>query len=137
MTDSEAAAPFTYRIDVELGVIFLQFGTEQPSFEAWRAAIDALIADPAFRPGLNLVSDRRRLTDAPTTSTLERMASYVGSRRDTFGRCRWAIVTDPQALAEYGMVRMGEVLFRAAGSDIELQPFTEMDAAIRWAVLPH
>ena len=125
------SAPFTYRIDRERAVVFLEYGEQQPTAKEWCAVMDDLIVDRHFRPGMPLVSDRRRLAEPPTTSTLQEMARYVGVRRDAFGSTRWAIVTATPA--EYGMVRMGSVLFEGAGSRIELQPFTEMETAIAWA----
>jgi hypothetical protein len=131
MTSTSASAPFTYRIDRARGIVFLEYGQIQPSATEWCAVMDELVADPDFRPGLPFVSDRRRLGEAPTTNTLRAMAEYVGKRRDDFGPARWAIVTGTPA--EYGMVRMGEVLFGSAGSLIHLRPFTDMDEATAWA----
>jgi hypothetical protein len=131
MATTGASAPFTYRIDVDRGLVFLIYGNRQPTTSEWCAVMDALLGDAQYRAGMNLVSDRRHLVDAPTTGTLQQMASYVGRNAERIGTARWAIVTGTPA--EYGMVRMGEVLFASAGSHIELRPFVDMDAALRWA----
>jgi hypothetical protein len=133
MVEAQTARPFTYSIDLARGLIFLVYGEAQPGFAEWRDVMDDLQRDPHFRPGLHLVSDRRRLKEAPTTSTIQQMAQYVAARRATFGDCRWAIVTSAEAPAEYGMVRMASVLFQGAGSGITLRPFTDMQDALAWA----
>lgn len=133
MCAAATSAPFSYAIDVERGLVFLVYGIEQPTGDEWCAVMDDLRADPLFRTPMHLVSDRRRLMRAPTTQTIEQMSAYVGRHRADFGRCRWAIVTREDALAEYGMVRKARVHFEAAGSEIDLRPFHDMEQAIRWA----
>jgi hypothetical protein len=132
MTSSTAPA-FTYRIDRAASLVFLIYGTRQPTFEEWRNAMDALLADPAFRTGMPIVSDRRLLHEAPATSVIQMMAAYEYEHRDRFGACRWAVVTDPEARAEFGMARMSQAMLEGGRSRITLRPFTDLDQAIRWA----
>jgi hypothetical protein len=130
---SERAPAFTYRIDRAASLVFLLYGTRQPTFEEWRKAMDALLKDPAFRTGMPIVSDRRRLTDAPTTAMIQMMAAYEHEHRDLFGACRWAVVTAPESRAEFGMARMSQAVLEGGRSRITLRPFTDLDQAIRWA----
>jgi hypothetical protein len=133
VTRVSPAAPLTYHIDPARNVVLLNYGEHQPTFEQWRSVMDQLLRDPLFKPGLHLLSDRRRLCEAPTTRMVESMSHYVGARRERFGKGRWAIATGTPA--EYGMVRMAEVLFEAVGSHMTLRAFTNFDEAERWALV--
>jgi hypothetical protein len=131
MIFTSTSPPFTYRLDRVRSIVFLEYGTAQPTAAEWCAVMDELLVDRHFRPGMPAISDRRQLQEAPVTSTLQEMARYVGARRDAFGAARWAVVTATPA--EYGMVRMAAVLFEGAGSQIELRAFTDADEAVAWA----
>jgi hypothetical protein len=124
---------FTYRIDREASLVLLIYGTRQPTFDEWRAGMDALVGDPLFLTGMPIVSDRRRLIEAPTTAVIQMMAAYEYEHRDRFGACRWAVVTGPEARAEFGMARMSQAMLEGGRSRITLRPFTDLDQAIRWA----
>jgi len=130
---SEHTPAFTYRIDHAASLVFLLYGTRQPTFEEWREAMDALLKDTAFRSGMAIVSDRRRLTDAPTTEMIQMMAAYEYEHRDRFGECRWAVVTAPDSRAEFGMARMSQAVLEGGRSRIAMRPFTDLDQAVRWA----
>ena len=129
----DQAPAFTYRIDPEASLVFLEYGTTQPTFDEWRAGMDALLGDPQFHAGMPIVSDRRRLGEAPTTTVIQRMVAYEYEHRDRFGACRWAVVTGPEARAEFGMARMSQAMLEGGRSRIILRPFTDLDQAIRWA----
>ncbi len=129
----EQAPAFTYRIDREASLVFLIYGTHQPTFDEWRAAMDAWLGDPLFRAGMPIVSDRRGLVEAPTTAMIQMMAAYEYEHRDRFGACRWAVVTGSEARAEFGMARMSQAMLEGGRSQISLRPFTDIDEAIRWA----
>ena len=95
--------------------------------------LDRVRADPAFRRGMPLVSDRRRLgATAMTPNTLHAMTAYARLHREDFASARWAIVLVPAAEAEYGMIRMAGALFEAAQTTIDVRPFTDLDQAVRW-----
>jgi hypothetical protein len=130
---SEQPPAFTYRIDRDPSVVFLIYGTRQPAFGEWKEAMDALLRDPAFRTGMPIVSDRRRLAEAPTTAMIQMMAAYEYEHRDRFGECRWAVATNPDARAEFGMARMSQAMLEGGRSRITLRPFTDLNQAIRWA----
>ena len=130
----EQAPAFTYRIDREPSLVLLIYGTRQPTFDEWRAGMDALLGDPLFHTGMPIVSDRRRLVEAPATTVIQKMVAYEYEHRDRFGACRWAVVTGPEARAEFGMARMSQAMLEGGRSRITLRPFTDVDQAIRWAV---
>src|ERR1051325_8838242 len=97
--DASRPEPFSYRIDAERALVFLVYGPSAPSFEQWRGAMDALLRDPSYRPGMAFLSDRRQLTEPPTTEMIQRMSGYEAEHREQLGPCRFAVVTDPAALA--------------------------------------
>ena len=130
---SDQAPAFTYRIDYKPSLVFLIYGTRQPTFDEWRAGMDALLDDPLFHSGMPIVSDRRRLVGAPTTAVIQMMAAYEYEHRERFGACRWAVVTGPEARAEFGMARMSQAMLEGGRSRITLRPFTDVDEAIEWA----
>lgn len=130
---SEPAPAFTYRVDSAASLVFLIYGKRQPTFEEWRAAMDALLGDASFHSGMPIVSDRRRLTRAPTTVMIRMMAAYEYEHRARFGACRWAVVTGRDAHAEFGMARMSQATLEGGRSRITLRPFTDIDQAILWA----
>jgi hypothetical protein len=93
--------------------------------------MDALLDDPLFHTGMPIVSDRRRLVEAPTTAVIQMMAvqatgtaigsAPAGGPRDWPGSAR--------------RVRDGSYESGDAGrrtSRINLRPFTDIDEAIRW-----
>jgi hypothetical protein len=125
--------PFSYQIDRGRALVTLTYGTDQPTFAQWRAVMDAVLGDPGFLTGMAFLSDRRRLTEAPSTAMISQMAAYEYDHRAEFGACRWAVVTDQAALAEFGMARMSQAVLEGGESRIELRPFTDMDNAVRWA----
>jgi hypothetical protein len=131
--EREPARAFTYRIDRETSLVVLIYGTRQPTFDEWREAMDSMLQDPAFHTGMPVVSDRRRLAEAPTTAVIQMMAAYEYEHRDRFGPCRWAVVTGPEARAEFGMARMSQAVLEGRRSRITLRPFTDLEQAIRWA----
>jgi hypothetical protein len=125
--------PFSYRIDADRALVFLVYGSSAPSFDEWRGAMDALLRDPMYRAGMAFVSDRRRLTAAPTTEMVQRMSAYESEHREQLGPCRFAVVTDPASLADFGMARMSQAVLEGNRSRIVLRPFTDMERATRWA----
>jgi hypothetical protein len=130
MDEVVAGAAFTYAIDSKRGVVVLTYA-RQPTYTEWQRLMSTVVADAQYRPGLSIVSDRRALTDAVSPGTVERMSEYVATHAGQFARCRWAVVVRPTQLAEYGMARVGQVLFGPSG--VELQVFTDFEEAMAWA----
>jgi len=127
------SASVSYHIDGDCGVVFLTYGTKQPTPAEWLDVMDEILASPAFHPGMAFVSDRRLLQEAPTTAMIRVMAAYEREHRAAFGTCRWAVVTPADKPAEFGMARMSQTVLAGEQSPIELRPFTDLDQAIRWA----
>ncbi len=131
MKDERATrvAAFTYEIDHATRTVQLTY-RRQPEFTEWRALMTQILDDPQFRPGFNLLSDRRALTEAAAAGVIRNMALFVARHRKMFEGCRWAVVVAPWQLAEYGMARMGSALFE--GSRVDLRAFTDFDVALHW-----
>lgn len=127
--DRQARAPFTHAIDPDPGIVVLTY-TRQPTFSEWAKAMKKVLADPDYRPGLGILSDRRKVGGTADPPTVQAMADWVHAHRDRFANCRWAVVVSPDAVAEYGMARMGSMLFEPAG--IELRAFTDYADAVAW-----
>jgi len=121
-------AALTCDIDHATRVIRCRYH-RQPDFAEWRAIMERVLAEVAFRP-LNLLSDRRALLEAAAPAVIRQMAAFVVANRDVFEGGRWAVVVAPAHRAEYGMARMGSVLIERAG--VLLRPFTDYDAARQW-----
>lgn len=101
----------------------------QPEFAEWRAVMERVLAEIAFRP-VNLLSDRRALVEAAAPAVIRLMADFVVRHRHAFDGGRWAVVVSPAHRAEYGMARMGSALFERAG--VRLRPFTDYEVAWDW-----
>ena len=127
-------APFRHMIDCRRGLVVLTY-CRQPTLPEWLASMTQVLDDPQYRPGMAILSDRRRLEDTASSSTIRAMADWVTRRRDRFAGCRWAVVVSPQAIAEYGMARMGSVLFERSG--VRLQAFKSWADALDWLFSSH
>jgi hypothetical protein len=94
-------------------------------FAEWKAALDAALASPDYRPGMGILHDQRQLPDAPSTEEGKSRAAYVVAR----GIRRWAVLvaTDVQ----YGMARLGDA--HSAGTATEIQAFRDPAEAEAWA----
>ena len=104
--------------------------TIQPglTFEEWRQAMDAILADQRFRPGFGFLIDLSGLVNAPETTFIRRIAGYFMVHRDQLGGGRRAIVVSVQSI--YGMARMEEVLAEPSG--VPVRPFYQHEEALRW-----
>ncbi len=118
----------TYDIDPAVRLVRCLY-RRQPDFTEWRAVMERVLTEIAFRP-VNLLSDRRALVEAAAPTVIRHMADFVLRHRPVFDGGRWAVVVAPAHRAEYGMARMGSALFERAG--VRLRPFTDYDAAWNW-----
>jgi len=97
------------------------------SYKDFEATLEALVKDPAFKPGMGLMADRRNLP-APTTSELRSYIELVRRYKPQLGTCPWAIVTGD--MANFGMVRMGSTLGSFVG--IKSDVFRTEEDALAW-----
>jgi hypothetical protein len=120
-----------YTIAPDVHLVTLTSG-ESPPVEEFRCALDAVLADPDFRPGFNFLSDRRSVRATPTATDIERVGQEVLFRGHELGGGLWAIVVAD--LSSYGVARMKSMLLDESGtqSGITLAVFTDIDEARRW-----
>jgi hypothetical protein len=107
------------------GLVWLET-TGKAVFEDFRAALENVRADAAYRAGMGIVHDWRNLTESPSRAEIEARARYA----KTFTRVhtKWAVVATTDAT--YGMSRMGEVLSYPAA--VELATFRDVAKAEAW-----
>ncbi len=106
------------------GIVRLE-SSETVTFAEWKAAVDAALASPDYRPGMGVLHDQRRLRDAPSAEEGRARAAYVVAQ----GIRRWAVLvaTDVQ----YGMARLGDAY--SSGTSTEIQAFRDPAEAEEWA----
>ena len=109
------------------GLVHLE-SDEAATFEEWRDAVDAALADPAWRPGMGILHDwRKHRTSLPSAEVAKRSA-YLAHNAARFGQTRWALLVDSSA--SFGMGRMAETL---TGAGTRLRVFRDPVEAEAWA----
>jgi hypothetical protein len=93
-------------------------------FEEWRAAVDAALKHPNYRPGMGVLHDWRGLREPPEAADIRARADYGAQ----LGRIRWAVVVSSEV--GYGMGRMAEIL--TGDPLIELRVFRDIGEAEAW-----
>jgi hypothetical protein len=131
----------SYQIDRMEGVVFI-VGPDPTTPAELAAFLDALVRDPSFHVGDAFLRDRRGLR-APTADLLHGVMATMASVPE-IRRSRFAIVVDAGDQANYGMMRMAQIL--GSGTPLEIAIFSEETDARRWlratlpmshVVLPH
>jgi hypothetical protein len=122
------AVPITYRIDAELGIArVIARGMSTP--DDVRAYRRALLADPSFGPGLQLLVDATDLdTTAFTRAGLEALAQDWRTIVPANTTIRMAILVGSNAA--YGLARMYEVF--TENTPILARAFQEEAGAVMW-----
>jgi hypothetical protein len=119
--------PISYRIDADLGVVYVHVSGHLSPPEQSRH-LKSLIADPGFRTGLHYLVDCRDGDESNTSEEVRMMADTVQREGSRFAgsRCALVVRTDVQ----YGLTRV----FSAFMGDlpIEFQTFRKLDDACRW-----
>lgn len=103
-----------YRIDTNAGVVYIGYIHSAHELED---ALTAIVSDPAYKPGMGMRGDRRRMV-ANTTSEIKLYLEIVRGFRKAMGDCAWAVVTDD--MANFGMIRMGSTLASFVGIKAEV-----------------
>jgi hypothetical protein len=119
--------PISYRIDGDLGVVYVQIADRLSPVDHARSHRE-ILADPAFRDGMHYLVDWRDGDESNTSDEVRMIADTV--RRDIARmagtRCAIVVRTD----AQYGLTRV----FTAFMGDVpvEYRTFRKIDDACRW-----
>lgn len=127
MDDTPEPLRGRYAIDAGAGVIELA-GDPSPGLRDFRATLEALLDDPAFRPGLAILEDRRHFPDPPSTWYVWEVVRWRLAHAHRLGRGKWALVT--AGLAGYGVARMEALLADSFG--LRVAAFLAPEEARRW-----
>ena len=119
--------PVTYHYEPSRVAVFTF--TDPVTFEEWRAAIDAAMADPHYGPEVRLLSDRRAAS-APTTEFTRQIAAMARVRPTLLAQHPVAIVVASADAAAYGMGRMQELLID--GVPHTMRTFYSYTEAVAW-----
>jgi len=76
------------------------------TFQEWTTAVFEALADAAFRPGMGVVHDLRRMVRIPSATEASDRVDFLVVRSRTLKVSRWAIVVSGQA--HYSMARLAE-----------------------------
>lgn len=119
----------TYRIDSPLRLVRCDFGQDVPPFPEVRRILDALSADPLFRPGLTVLIETGHLYLSRTYQRdgLLLLASRLALNADVR---RWAVLTSN--LATYRDRHIVEVY--AEGLGIDYRVFARRREAMNWVL---
>lgn len=124
------SAACTYKILPEERVVYLTVSEGAP-FTAFGNALRSALADPAYRPGFNFLSDCSRMTSLPDPSQLRLAADFfmLLPPEGLGKRYRWAMVASNSALQ--GMQSaFGGVLEASWGAQTKV--FMDAEEAQRW-----
>jgi hypothetical protein len=116
-----------YSIDPVAGVVELRYSGSYDIAE-WSSVMHAILQDPAFRAGYGFLSDRRLVSEAPTTEFVQGTLSFLKTHQAVLRASRWAAIVGDAA--SYGMGRMAQQLGEALPFPIEI--FTDAGRARRW-----
>jgi hypothetical protein len=117
----------TYSIDPVAGVVELQYAGRY-DFAEWSSVMHAILRDPSFVAGYCFLSDRRLVSEAPTSEFVQGTLSFLRTHQVLLQATRWAAIVNDAA--SYGMGRMAQQLGEALPFPIEI--FTDAGNARRW-----
>jgi hypothetical protein len=123
--------PLHYRIDTSQSLVYLT-AVDPLTFVDWQATLNAVLADPQFKPGLSFISDRRRVVADKSMVDLPKMAGYLRQHARELGQCRWAVVVPVDVKPAHGWAVVASELV-AGSTQIEPAVFTDVNAAVAWA----
>jgi hypothetical protein len=118
----------TYAIDADAGIVRLDY-RDSPDWPEMHQVLEAVLADPAHRPGMGILADRSAVVTPQTVGYIRQLTLFVRKHQPEFGNARWALVV--RDAASHGMGRLAQVF----GDDIptmELELFTDAAEALEW-----
>ncbi len=98
-----------------------------PSFEEWQQTMEAVLADPAYRPGFPFLVDRR-FDEPASPEYVRRVIRFLWLHVAKLAGSRWAIVT--WTPASYGMARVKKAM--AFDLPLPIEVFKDLEQAERW-----
>ena len=116
--------PVAWRIERDLA--WLE-SDEFASLREWRDAIDSVLSNVAYRSGMGLLHDRRRLATIPVTAEVAATIDYVSRRAGVVGDARWAVVIGSTGDR---LGRVAELLIERTSAGLRL--FQDMGEAEAW-----
>jgi hypothetical protein len=119
--------PVTFSIGSDL-VRATIVGDSSLTVPEFREFLSALISHPDFRPGLDILYDRRAVKSPPDDRFVRAALRAIGERADELRGCRWAVLISPKSALE--VVRMTSLL--GEQSAIEARPFVNLNDALHW-----
>ncbi len=96
--------------------------------EQIRATVEALLAEPEFRPGIDILSDHTSLEATATTQMVGAVLPLLERLGERLGRFRCAIVAPEDA--SFGMARMAATL--ASDGPATVHAFRSLPEAEAW-----
>lgn len=115
----------SYRLSTSGQIAELRYeGTT--SFEEWAVAVEAALADPASRHGIDLLLDRRGIPEPPSTQTVYQAVDFFERHRGDLRR----VASVVEGGAVYGMFRMLEAL--SERTTVEVRVFKSYEEATEW-----
>ena len=120
---------FPYTINPERSLVTITY--EEPvTFERWRRTMEAVFAEPSYRPGFDFLGDRRGVRKAPSVSYVESIVEYVTAHGARLEGARWANVVPSGDRAMFGMGYMVDVM--TGRSPITVKTFDDHAQALTW-----
>jgi hypothetical protein len=122
--------PISWDVESDRRLVRLRYaGAVSPT--EWRAAIDALVADPRHASGFAWLVDRRA-ADPPSVELAQAIVIHLQHRIDRLGEHFRVALLVNRSSTEFGMARMQASLNEVLG--VETLIFYEEEAAIAWLV---
>ena len=116
-------------IDASAGLAYISVGAQLNAFDEFLSAIEKLIANPEWRPGMPVVEDIRQCLWIPPATAVEEWRSYVAKHQALLEGCRWAVVTRSESSV---VSILDAAAHDAAPNGVVLRQFTNMVDAHLW-----
>jgi hypothetical protein len=117
-----------YSIDSEARIVRLTH-VGSSAIEEYEATLTAIFRSPLYRPGFGFLVDRRGF-EAPPSSFVQQLVSFLQRNRGSVAGARWAVVASTPA--GYGMARVGQMLAEAAEHVVIVDAFRSVAEAEAW-----
>lgn len=121
----------TYQIDPSRGLITVHY-SGKISVEDCIDLVNEVLADSAFRPGMNSVSNFTEASVTWSLAELDRFRVFVSKIKHLTGPARWAAVF-PKG-KDTSTARMFIALHNAFEDTIKVKLFDNEEAALKWAL---